>query len=69
MFFNVLYSKICQVLGVIKLFKVKSSKSPEISLFGLLIMQSLYIENDFSLFIEQDFIDTLESTLKLFKSF
>ena len=55
-----------QTLGVIKLFQVKSSKLPEISLFvGLLVMQTLYINNVLSIFIEQYFNDTLKNDCML----
>ena len=55
-----------QTLGVIKLFKVNSSKLPEISLFvGLLVMQTLYINNVLSIFIEQYFNDTLKNDCML----
>ena len=47
-------------------FLFKSLSSAVISLsLGLLVMQTLYITNIFFFLIEQYFIDTLESILKL----
>ena len=37
--------------------------------FGYLLIQTLYINNAFSILIEQYFIDTLENILKLFQGF
>ena len=45
-------------------FVQKSVKRRHISL-GLLVMQTLYINNGFLFLIEHYFIDTLESILKL----
>ena len=60
-------SESCQYSDNLKMsffFVQKSVKRRHISL-GLLVMQTLYINNGFLFLIEHYFIDTLESILKL----
>ena len=58
-----------QVIWECLFFYSKSVKCCYISLYGPLVMQTLYITNVFFFLIEQYFIDALESILKLFHRF